>query len=94
VAADGSLIVYNVTDADAGVYECLADNGRDRQSAEARFSIRELPPPPPVVTPSQPSQSSQPSPSNRHCRHCSMSQHNLAERVDKASNTDKSCVRN
>jgi hypothetical protein len=29
--------------------------------------------------------------SGRHCRHCTMSQQNFPERLDKASNTDKSC---
>ena len=30
---------------------------------------------------------------NRHCKHCTMSQHNFQapERIDKASNTEKSC---
>jgi len=42
---DGSLIIFNVTETDIGMYECIADNGRDRQSAEAKFTVRELPTP-------------------------------------------------
>ena len=40
--SDGNLIVYNVTDSDAGMYECAADNGRERKTAEAKFSVRDI----------------------------------------------------
>ena len=41
IRPDGSLIVQNVTQEDEGMYECVADNGQERISAQARFSIRE-----------------------------------------------------
>ena len=40
IRPDGSLIVQNVTQEDAGMYECVADNGHERKSARARFSVR------------------------------------------------------
>ena len=52
--------MYDVSDVDVGVYECIADNGKERATAEAKFSLRELPVQT-VVAPSQSSQSSQPS---------------------------------
>jgi hypothetical protein len=57
---DGSLIVYDVTDADVGSYECVADNGRERKTAAAKFSLRELPVQA-AVTPSHPSPLTSPS---------------------------------
>ena len=41
IRPDGSLIVQNVTVEDEGMYECVADNGQDRKSARARFSVRQ-----------------------------------------------------
>jgi peroxidase len=40
VRPDGSLIVQNVTEADEGMYECVAENGIDKKTAQARFSVR------------------------------------------------------
>jgi peroxidase len=36
----GSLIMFNVSDADEGVYECVAENGRERRTAKATFHIK------------------------------------------------------
>ncbi len=33
-------MVKNVTEEDEGMYECVADNGRERRTASARFSVR------------------------------------------------------
>ena len=30
---DGSLVMFNVTEADSGMYECVADNGNERRTA-------------------------------------------------------------
>ncbi len=65
MSAEGSLIVFNVTDADAGVYECVAENGRDRRSAKAIFTIREPPPAAAREAPA-PQQSSRSPPSQEH----------------------------
>ena len=35
-----SLVVYNVSRADAGMYECVAENERERRTASAQFRIR------------------------------------------------------
>ena len=35
-----SLVVFNVSGADAGMYECVAENDRERRTASARFRIR------------------------------------------------------
>ena len=43
VSPDGSLVVYNVTESDEGMYECVAENGRERRTARAHFSIRDAP---------------------------------------------------
>ena len=40
IRPDGSLVVQNVTQEDEGMYECVADNGHERKSAQARFSVR------------------------------------------------------
>ena len=41
VSPSGNLIVYNVSKADEGMYECVADNGRETRRARALFTIRE-----------------------------------------------------
>ena len=41
IRPDGSLIVQNVTLEDEGMYECIAENGQERKSARARFSVRQ-----------------------------------------------------
>ena len=33
-------MVKNVTEEDEGMYECVADNGRERRTASARFNVR------------------------------------------------------
>ncbi|XP_059088461.1 peroxidasin-like isoform X1 [Tigriopus californicus] len=43
LSPDGSLIVYNVTEEDVGMYECVAENERERRTARAYFSIRDIP---------------------------------------------------
>lgn len=41
LSPSGSLIVYNVSKVDEGMYECVADNGRERRTARALFTIRD-----------------------------------------------------
>ena len=41
VRPDGSLVVQNVSEQDQGMYSCIADNGVERRSAEARLTIRQ-----------------------------------------------------
>ena len=41
IRPDGSLILQNVSEDDEGMYKCVADNGREQKSAEARFALRE-----------------------------------------------------
>lgn len=41
IRPDGSLIIQGVTEEDEGMYQCVADNGLQRQTAEARFTLRQ-----------------------------------------------------
>ncbi len=41
VTPTGSLVMFNVSDDDEGVYECVAENGRERRTARAVFRIRD-----------------------------------------------------
>ena len=41
VRPDGSLVVQNVSEEDEGMYSCIADNGVEKRSAEARLTLRQ-----------------------------------------------------
>ena len=38
-AADGSLLLFNVSTSDSGSYMCIANNGRERRTASTVFSV-------------------------------------------------------
>lgn len=40
ITSQGSLVMFNVSKSDEGRYECVADNGRDKRTISALFSIR------------------------------------------------------